>query len=148
MGTNEHDKKIIGEKLRELRISHGYSQIDIASFIDVTQGAYSQYESGIRSPSPITLYKIANFYGLSIDELLRLCLPLDDEIFYDAKPATSRSLEEADFSSFASSKRLEGFSTTSKEILYCMSKLSPEKQWEVIGFAKSEMLKEKSRKQG
>ena len=126
----------IANKLKELRKSHGYTQEYIAANIDVTQPTYQQYESGKRRPGTTSLYKLANFYGLTTDELLKLCIPLDDDIYYEAPAQTARSLEEAEFSSYGSSKRLESFSPEEIKLLFYFSKLSKASKEDLIQYAK------------
>lgn len=133
----------IGKKLKELRKAHGYTQTYIASNIDVKQPTYQQYESGKRIPSTPIVYKLANFYGLTTDELLKLCIPLDNDIYYDAPEKTERTLEEAELSSYGSSKKFDKFSSDEIQILFYFSKLSAEARREIIDFAKFKASQER-----
>ncbi|SEK70731.1 Transcriptional regulator, contains XRE-family HTH domain [Butyrivibrio sp. ob235] len=132
----ENTNNQIGKKLKELRITHGYTQDYIASNIEVKQPTYQQYESGKRRPSSTMLYRITNFYGLTTDELLKLCIPLDNEIYYDAPEMTARTLEEAELTSYGSSKRLAKFSANEKQLLYYFSKLNKDAQRDIIAYTK------------
>lgn len=58
------------EKLRLLRKSHNYNQIDIAEAIGIARQTYSNYETGKRTPDADLAVKIAEFYHISIAELL------------------------------------------------------------------------------
>lgn len=58
------------EKLRILRKKQGYTQQDIANFLSLPRSTYRNYEAGIASPSIETLASLADFYNLSLDELL------------------------------------------------------------------------------
>ena len=53
--------------LKELRDKKGLSQKDIAKMINVSQRAYSFYETGNREPKIDTLIKLADIYGMSLD---------------------------------------------------------------------------------
>lgn len=57
-------------KLKELREKSGFRQVEIAEKLSVTQGAVSQWESGICFPKSESLPKLAALYGCSVDELL------------------------------------------------------------------------------
>ncbi len=133
----------IANKLRELRISHGYTQNFIADNIDVKQPTYQLYEAGKRTPKAETIYKIANFYGLTTDELLKLCMPLDNEIYYDAPKATNRTVEEAELASFSSAERVSELKKNEVELLFYFSKLDDAAQKELIDFAKFKLSQQK-----
>jgi len=62
--------KVLGEKMKELRIQLGLKQADLLKKLDISSGRYSQYETGIRNPSYELLIKIADFYGVTTDYLL------------------------------------------------------------------------------
>ena len=57
-------------KLLELRKANGLRQIDIANHIGVTKQGYSNYEKGLRDPDYVTLQKIADYYGVTVDYIL------------------------------------------------------------------------------
>lgn len=58
------------ETIRNLRIDHGYTQKEIAEYLNVKQNTYSQYEIG-RLNYPIdAIMKLADFYDVSVDYLL------------------------------------------------------------------------------
>ena len=56
--------------LKAIRISRGIKQKDLAEVLGITQSAYNHYESGRSQPDISTLRKLADFYNLSLDELL------------------------------------------------------------------------------
>lgn len=59
-----------GEVLRELRIYHDYKQKDISDYLNITSQAYSNYENNKRTPDIDTIYKIAQFYDITVDKLI------------------------------------------------------------------------------
>ena len=59
-----------GEVLRELRIYHDYKQKDISDYLNITSQAYSNYENNKRTPDIDTIYKIAQFYHITVDQLI------------------------------------------------------------------------------
>lgn len=58
------------ERLRYLRESKGLTQKDIANEIDIGLHTYQRYEYGEREPQLSTLVALADFYDLSLDELV------------------------------------------------------------------------------
>lgn len=60
----------IGEVLKELRDFYGYTQKEISKQLNITSQAYSNYEKNKRTPDVEMMYKIAQFYGKTIDQLI------------------------------------------------------------------------------
>lgn len=60
-----------GEVLRELRKFHDYKQKDISSYLNITSQAYSNYENNKRTPDIDTFYKIAQFYHITLDQIVK-----------------------------------------------------------------------------
>lgn len=58
------------EHLRYLRESRGLKQKDVAQKIDIGVHTYQRYEYGQREPPLSTLIALADFYDLSLDELV------------------------------------------------------------------------------
>lgn len=58
------------ENLRKLRESRGMYQKDLAADLDIKQSSLSSYENGSRFPEAMTLIKIANYFNVTLDELL------------------------------------------------------------------------------
>ena len=58
------------ENICSLRIDNGYTQQQIADYLNVKQNTYSQYEVGTLNYSVDTLMKLADFYHVSVDYLL------------------------------------------------------------------------------
>lgn len=68
---NTLPKKTFQTKLRELRIASGRTQEEVASELFFTRTALSNYESGKRYPSLDVLLRLAAYYNVEIDYLLR-----------------------------------------------------------------------------
>ena len=60
----------LGEKLKEERNKKGVTEAEVARALGVTQGAISQFENGIKSPSTGVLVALAKYYGVSLDYLV------------------------------------------------------------------------------
>lgn len=57
-------------RIYEMRKNAGLTQADLAKALGVTDVAVSKWESGKQSPSSKTLSKLADFFGVSVDEVL------------------------------------------------------------------------------
>ncbi len=64
-------KKIIGQKIRELRKARGLTQAALAAFpeLGISQASLAAYEIGAREPSMETIAAIAHFFHVTIDSL-------------------------------------------------------------------------------
>ena len=60
----------LGQRLRELREYHHYTQEYISSQLNIERPSYSNYECGKRTPPLELLVKLADFYHISMDDLL------------------------------------------------------------------------------
>lgn len=58
------------EKFKNLRKEKGLSQVELAERLETTQKVISDYERGRTSPPKERLPVIANFFGITTDELL------------------------------------------------------------------------------
>lgn len=57
-------------RLKEIRISKGMTQTDIAEMLNVRQATVSLWESGISMPRADMLIKLAKLLNCTIDDLL------------------------------------------------------------------------------
>lgn len=60
----------IGEIIKELRTERGLSQAALAREIGVSQKAVDYWERGINEPKASYIVALAEFFGVSSDELL------------------------------------------------------------------------------
>jgi transcriptional regulator with XRE-family HTH domain len=58
-------------KISDAREMRGFTQMDLAKRMGVTQGAVSQWETGTSLPRADLLPKLADVLGCTVDELLR-----------------------------------------------------------------------------
>ena len=56
--------------LRIFRLKNGKSQSEIAKFLNITQTAYSAYETAKNEPPIDTLIKLADYFHTTVDTLL------------------------------------------------------------------------------
>lgn len=62
--------KTIGDYLRQQREFAGLTQGELARKTGITQAAISRWEDNLRVPSIESCIKLADFYEISIDELV------------------------------------------------------------------------------
>jgi len=58
------------DRLKLLRTYNRYKQKDIAEALHINPRTYSHYESGYRKISVEALIDLANFYAMSLDDLV------------------------------------------------------------------------------
>ena len=59
------------ENLRNLRLSHNLTQVELAKKLNLSRSAISNYEQGKMQPSIETLIKISDIFEISIDNLIK-----------------------------------------------------------------------------
>ena len=69
--------KRIGEKLKTLRLKDGLTTRQLAEHLRTTNSQISRIENGLRQPSGDFLVKMADFFGVSLDQLMRDEVDLD-----------------------------------------------------------------------
>ncbi len=60
----------IGENIKKLRRSKGITQEQLAEVLNVTNAAVSKWERGGSLPDITLLLPLAEYFGVSVDELL------------------------------------------------------------------------------
>lgn len=58
------------QRLKELREYHGLTQADVAKCVHLTSSAIGNYERGAREPGIKELVLLADFFHVSLDELV------------------------------------------------------------------------------
>lgn len=61
---------VLQRNLKRLRKYNGYTQKQLGDYLGMTRQAYAHYELGDRVPNYVVLAKLAEFYNVSVDELL------------------------------------------------------------------------------
>ena len=79
---------MLSEKLREVRVSRGLSQVDLAKQLGVTKQSVSNWENDNIQPSVEMLVKIAQTLSVSSDFLLEL----DSKTYIEVTGLTSQEI--------------------------------------------------------
>lgn len=65
-------KQTLGTMITSLRKEHGMTQLELAEKMSVTDKAVSKWERDLSFPDVNSLPKLAEIFGISIDELMRI----------------------------------------------------------------------------
>jgi transcriptional regulator with XRE-family HTH domain len=63
---------MLNKNITRLRKSKGLTQVDFAKQLHVTQSAVSHWESGRSIPDTVQLFRIAEFFGVTVEELSQM----------------------------------------------------------------------------
>jgi transcriptional regulator with XRE-family HTH domain len=74
-----------GEKLKEERITKGWTQDELAEKLFVSRQSVSKWENGLNYPNIEIIIKISDLFGLTIDELLRSDDELTKQVIKESK---------------------------------------------------------------
>lgn len=85
-------------KLKEIRQSKGLNQTQVAKNLNITQASYSHYENGRNQPTYELLIKLADFYKVSVDELLGHKMPylIDKSLLSEEELAIIDEIKDLD----------------------------------------------------
>ena len=67
-------------KIRENRRKMGLTQIELAQKLNISQGSLSGYETGRIEPDVTTMRKMADLFGVTLDELFGETAPSIEEM--------------------------------------------------------------------
>lgn len=130
----------LSQRLKELRSLAGYNQDYVASFLHIARQTYSNYEKGERAIKAEILYKLAGLYNIPVEDLMHLCIELDDTEYYDAPAHTDSSETLKDFLDFLdkpeNKKKCQFLSNTEKELLYYFDRISDRDKQDILDFIK------------
>ena len=60
----------LNEMLKKLRLNNNLTQKEVAELLKMNRASYTKYELGTREPDIENLIKLANYFGLTIDDLV------------------------------------------------------------------------------
>lgn len=66
-----NNENIIAKKLAQLRADSGETQESVAESVGINCISLSRYENGQRMPKMDILMRLADHYGVSVDEIMR-----------------------------------------------------------------------------
>ncbi len=95
---------IVGNNIKSYRQKFGYSQDHIAKYLEIDRTTLSKYESAEREISLLNLTRLADLFGIEIDDLIE-----PDRLHKEANLAfafRSEGLEEQDIKGIASFQKV------------------------------------------
>ena len=83
----------LADVLRAMRADKGLTQQQAAGLIGIPHNTYVRYETGLRLPKTEIAAKIANFYGITVSDLVSGVIPKnkDKQVTAGGDEGTSRS---------------------------------------------------------
>jgi putative transcriptional regulator len=69
--VNDYFAKL-GKNIKNVRISCGYSQQELADKLDISQSQYSKFECGTQAPSLKLLFKLCKITNIDLVTLFRI----------------------------------------------------------------------------
>lgn len=70
MVSDEHNRKMLGNRLRHLRNLHKYSLDKVGSIVGLSGSVIGRIERGVNNPSILLLKQLSELYNVSIDYLV------------------------------------------------------------------------------
>ena len=61
---------MLAERLRQIRLEHNLTQQNIADVLGCDRTTYTLYETAATTPSPTTLYRLAQMYDVTVGYLM------------------------------------------------------------------------------
>lgn len=69
---NENSMTEIGLRIQELRENAGLTQVQLAKILNVRREVVAKWETGLQDLKTVYTIKLADFFNITCDELLRL----------------------------------------------------------------------------
>ena len=92
------EKKVIPRRIRQARISRGYTMSELAELIDISKQAISQFELGKNDPGKATLFAISRVLNYPISFFYKEYPGVensDSPVFFRSKRTTSMKVKNA-----------------------------------------------------
>lgn len=98
---------MFGIALKKLRKQHKLYQSDLADALHVSQATVAAWENGTRKPDLEMLARIAEYFGVTSDELLGIDRKENDKELWDLREQMRREPERRVLFSLAKSAKLD-----------------------------------------
>ena len=88
---------IFSERLKELRKKRGYNQSELAKYMNMRQGSYTKWETGMTEPRIESLIKLADILDTTTDFLLgktNIDFGNDSKVYEEYKELLSQNKKE------------------------------------------------------
>lgn len=78
MSENLNDYELFGKKITEFRKKRFMTQTDLASALNISRVSLNQYEKGTRKVPLSFITKVANYFNITVDELIGIETPTEE----------------------------------------------------------------------
>lgn len=133
-------EKILGDYLRDLRKSFGYSQEFVASHLNIIRQTYSHYETGRIIPPTDALCHLAELYKVPLGTLFELstnnAIRLDFNTDMNIGGEENLSIFLEYVNSPENAQAFKGLNRNEKEMLYYYKHLNTEAREDILDFMK------------
>lgn len=85
----------IAQRLAEMRREQGFSQEELAAQLGLSRQAVSKWERAESSPDTGNLIALADLYGVTLDELVRVDADIADDVTFEARDRGASAEVEA-----------------------------------------------------
>lgn len=131
---------MLGQYLKNLRRTYGYTQEYVASQLNIIHQTYSHYETGRIIPPTDALYNLAKLYHIPPEELMRLAVTHNDLSDDTQIPISSSSMELSNFLEYieapSNQKKFKYLTRREKLFLYYYQQLDFDHQDEMTEILK------------
>ncbi len=114
---------MLAERLRQIRLEHNLTQQNIADVLGCDRTTYTLYETATTSPSPTTLYRLAQMYDVTVGYLMGV--EKDNHPERKREPGTHELV-------VSGVDPLSSLSRDEKKLLMSYRILSPEEKKEIL----------------
>lgn len=108
----------LGQRLKKVRVDKGYSQNDVATFLNISRQSISRWETDKSYPDIDNLVELSKYYEVSIDELLIETKELQQEI-NEKTAQMNKNIEEIENKQKKLNQLLSGDNDESWVLLLC-----------------------------
>ena len=126
-------------RIKEIRLSKGIRQIELAQTLGISQSTLSTWENGRYEPDIAAINKLADYFGVSSDYLLGRDIefalyggeniPIDDKLMQDVASFAAHIKEQKNKASSKDEAEVE-------ELMKLYAKLTPENRTILLAAAK------------
>jgi len=92
-------------------------------------------ENGKSKPSLGTLYRLAAYYCITVDDILKRCIDLDEELLFKTDASKDKNKEEANHLSFIHKEKYATLAPLEQKMLFKFNKLGANDQNEILSYA-------------
>ncbi|WP_417353832.1 helix-turn-helix transcriptional regulator, partial [Gordonibacter pamelaeae] len=85
----------IAQRLAEMRREKGFSQEELAARLGLSRQAVSKWERAESSPDTGNLIALADLYGVTLDELVRVEADIADDVTFESSDRAASAEAEA-----------------------------------------------------